>query len=86
MIVSAIAPVGMLASTVEIADALWSTAEAQIRREAAARGFSTWTPPPDSQYAQYAPERRCDDLASALEWISTLDALEWISTLNAREE
>jgi hypothetical protein len=77
MIVSAVAPNGMLASTVEIADALWSTAAAQIRREAEARGFAldpvTWTPSPDSQYA---PERRCDDLASALEWISTLNARE----------
>jgi hypothetical protein len=77
VIVSAIAPNGIPQSTVEIADAVWETAQEQIRREAEARGFSldpvTWVPGPDSQYA---PERRCDTLPSAQAWLETLDPRE----------
>lgn len=74
-IVTAGRPGGADQSTVRVADATWETGEAQIRREAEALGgfvldVLTWEPPLSSQYA---PERNCDDLASVLVWLRTLD-------------
>jgi hypothetical protein len=73
-IVSAIAPDGISQSTVDIPDALWETAQTELRRIAFNRGYQldvlNYTPPSESPYAV---ERTCDDLASCREWIATLN-------------
>ncbi len=72
--VNALSPSGIGQSTARIADALWATAEAELRRVAEAKGYAldvlAYTPPASSPYAV---ERNCDDLAAALEWIGTLN-------------
>jgi hypothetical protein len=65
---------GIAQSTVLIADAVWSTGEPQLRREALARGY-------DLEVLTFTPEaggidKSCDDLASACEWLVQLDPSE----------
>jgi hypothetical protein len=73
-IVNAVSPNGIGQSTANVADALWETAQTELRRVAFDRGYTLevldYVPEPGSSYAV---ERNCDDLASAREWIGSLN-------------